>query len=358
MKKIALTLLVLIAFPLCYAQSTIRVYNWTNYMDPALLDKFTKETGINVIYKTYHSNDALIKEIISGKTPYDVVFPTARFIGELAEANALQPIDKTKIPNLKHSWPVLDEKISQISNASQYSINWMWGSVGIAYNQQQLASRGIQVNGLDVIFNPDVVSKLADCGVYIVDEPDDIFALALSYLNLNPDSNKPEDLQAAKQLMLSILPYVKIGSTEQVDALATGTACLSLGYSGDVLMARDKAKRLSNGIQIGYMLPKGHEIIWIDQMAIPVKAKNPDGAHAFINFLMDPNNNAQAQNYLNYASGNKTSQLLVSTEHLNNSAIYMPEDMIKNAYMSKPQSVQQRQARATIWQEIKKKSLK
>ncbi len=358
MIKTFFTLLIFIGVSFGYGQQPyIRVYNWTNYMDPALLDKFTQQTGIQVIYKTYDNNDALIKELSSSRTIYDVIFPTAHYVSELANAQLIQSIDKRKIPNIWHSWSILDKKIAQIPNVNEYSINWMWGNVGIAYNPKLVSARAVDVQSLEVIFNPMMIAQLADCGVYLVDEADDIFALALRYLNIDPYSKASEDLQAAYQLISHIMPYVKISSTKQIDALAMGSACLSVGYSGDIFMAQAKAQRLSNGIQIQYIIPKSYEIIWADQMAIPSNAQNPEGAHAFINFLMDPTNNAQAQQYLNYASGNKTSHLLMDTKHLSNPLIYMKEEMINNAYMAQPQNPTQRKNLTQMWDNLKKLTL-
>ncbi len=338
------------------APSVIRVYNWTNYMDPALLDQFTQETGIRVIYKTYESNNTLVKDIMNGKTKYDIVFPTAAFVSELVDLNALQKIDQSKLPNLKFTDNTLDQHVNKFPQLSDYSVNWMWGMTGLAFNKEKILARlpDATFDSLDLLFNPDLVKELASCGVYVIDDAEDVISAALLYLNKDPMSANLNDLKQAQQLIENILPYIKFAGSEQVTALAMGSACLSLGYSGDVLMAQDKADKLRNGINISFLVPKTGGIIWMDQISIPANATNPEGAHAFINFLMEPKNNAQAQNYLNYASNNHAARVLVKGENLTNNAIYPNVEILQNAYLNTALTQQQRQIHNEIWQNIQK----
>ncbi len=344
-------------FALQAAPSVIRIYNWTNYMDPALLDKFTQETGIRVIYKTYESNSTLIKDILDGKTKYDIVFPTAAFVNELVDLNALQRIDKNKLPNLRFTDGTLDQHMSKFPKLLDYSVNWMWGMTGLAVNRDKVLSRlpAATFDSLEILFNAELVKELANCGVYVTDDAEDVISAALLYLGKDPMSASFADFKQAQQLIESILPYIELGGSEQINALAMGNACLSLGYSGDVLMAQDKANKLRNGVKISFVMPKVGLVLWMDQIAIPTNATNPDGAHTFINFLMEPKNNAQAQNYLNYASNNHAAKLLVKGENLSNTAIYPTVEVLQNAYLNTALTQQQREIQNDIWQKVRKK---
>ncbi len=350
-KGLLVYLIFIILCPITYAQSVIRVLNWTDYMDPALLDQFTKQTGIRVIYGTFHTNSDLSNKMKQGKYAYDVVFPSANFVSEMATSGVLQKLDKAKIPNWQYSWALFNEKTALLPAVNEYSINWMWGSIGIAYNPKFFTQSAPL--SLDIIFDPAKIVNYTDCGILIIDDADDVLNLALLYLNMDPATAGEKELQAAKKLIEGILPYAKIvTAAEQIKAIASGRACLALAYSGDVLMAQEKADRLSNGIQIEYVVPKKHELLLVDQMAIPANAENLEGAYAFINFLMEPKNNAQAQNYLKYASGNKASHFFVEDKNRSNPVIFLSEETIKTAYISRPQNMQQRQLRMQVWGEL------
>jgi putrescine transport system substrate-binding protein len=188
-----------------------------------------------------------------------------------------------------------------------------------------------------MIFKPEIIAKFKDCGIHILDAPADIFAAALHYLGLDPNTHDPGDIEKATALLQSIRPYVlKFHSSEYINALANGDICLAVGYSGDVLQARDRAAEAGQGVEVAYSIPKEGALMWFDQMAIPADAPHPDEAHAFINFMLRPESAAKASNFVFYANGNKASQPLINKEVIEDTAIYPDQATVEKLYTRQP----------------------
>ncbi len=336
---------------------TLHLYNWADYIDPSLLEKFTAETGIKIVYDTFDTNEFLLTKMLSGKTGYDLVVPGTPFLVKMIEAGVVQPLDKSKLTHLDQTWDVINARIQEFPQAADYSVNWMWGTTGIAYNVKAFEERmpkGTEANTLSMIFNPEIVAKFADCGVYILDTADEVIPAALTYAGLNPNSTDKNDLAKAEEILLAIRPYVKkFHSSEQINALAGGDACLSLGWSGDVMMAKSRAIEAKNNIQIEFAIPKEGALIWMDQFAIPKDAPHVDNAYTFLNFIMQPENNAKAQTYLTYASGNKGSQQYLPQELLANKALFPDSATMQKLYTKQPYAQRDQKAVTRLWTKVK-----
>ena len=214
-------------------------------------------------------------------------------------------------------WDVVTERVAKYDPGNEYSINYMWGTVGIGYNEKKVQEAlGIdKIDSWDVFFNPEKLSKLADCGVYVLDSPTDIIPTALKYLGLDPESTSPEDLAKAEEALLKIRPYIrKFHSSEYINALANGDICLAVGWSGDVFQARDRAAEADQGVVVDYVIPKEGAEMWFDQMAIPADAQHVEEAHEFLNYMMKPEVAAKATNYVYFPNGNKASQEFIDKE--------------------------------------------
>ncbi len=334
----------------------LHIYNWAEYIDPALLDKFTKETGITVILDTFDSNEFLLTRMLAGKTGYDLIVPGTPFLTKMIEAGVVQPLDFDKIPNAKHRWEVINKRIREFPDAERYSVNWMWGTTGIGYNVKAFNERmpkGSRPDTLAMIFDPTIVSKFADCGVYLLDTADEVIPAALKYAGLDPSSTRSEDLKVAEDILRKIRPYIRKFDPEHTSPLAAGDICLSLSWSGDVIMGKERAISAKNGVEIDFAIPKEGALIWMDQLSIPKDASNPEAAHQFINFIMRPENNAQAQIFLTYASGNSGSHPLLPASLLNNRALFPDEDTMQNLYTKLPYSQRDQKIITRLWTRIK-----
>src|SRR6202022_2502779 len=254
-------------------ERTVNFYNWSNYMAPGVLEDFTKETGIKVVYDTFDANETLETRLLAGKSGYDVVVPTAYFLQRQITASVFQKLDKSKLPNLANAWAVGTKQLAIYDPGNQYGANYMWGTTGIGYSVkavQKILGADAKIDSWDVVFKPENLAKFRDCGIHMLDSADDIFPAALSYLRLDPNSTKPADLEKAADLVIKIRPYVrKFHSSEYLSALATGEICLVVGWSGDIMQARSRAADAKNDIEIGYAIPKEGAQMFFDNLAIP-----------------------------------------------------------------------------------------
>ena len=309
-------------------ERVVNVYNWSDYIDESIIDDFTKETGIKVVYDVYDSNEILETKLLAGGTGYDVVVPTSSFLQRQITAGVYQKLDKSKLPNLKNMWDMVTERTKVFDPGNEYSINYMWGTVGIGFNAKKIKEifGDEEIDSWKFVFDPEYAAKLKDCGINFLDSPTDMIPVMLAYLGLNPDSHDPADVAKAEEALLKVRPYVrKFHSSEFVNGLANGDICAAVGWSGDVFQARDRAEEADNGVELSYVIPKEGTQIWFDQMAIPADAPHVEEAHEFLNYIMRPEVIAKSSNYVHYASGNKAAQEFLDPELLHDPAVY-PDD--------------------------------
>ncbi|WP_324752845.1 polyamine ABC transporter substrate-binding protein [Roseovarius sp. Pro17] len=335
----------------------VRVYNWSDYIDEALLDKFQNETGIDLIYDVFDSNEVLETKMLAGGSGYDVVVPTGTFLQRQITAGAFQKLDMDKLPNHDNLWDLIESRTEQYDPENAYSINYMWGTTGIGVNVgkvREALGEDAPVGSLDLIFKPENMEKLANCGVHFLDAPAETIPMALKFLGEAPDSHDPDVIAKVEDVYMAVRPYVqKFHNSEYINALANGDICVAIGWSGDILQARDRASEADNGVEIAFHAPKEGAQMWFDQMAIPVDAPNPDGALKFLNFIMDPENSAAASNYVYYASGNKAAQKYLAEDVIGDPAIYPDEETLSNLYTTTPFEPKVQRVVTRLWTKIK-----
>jgi putrescine transport system substrate-binding protein len=306
-------------------EKVVNVYNWSDYIDPAMLEKFTAETGIKVNYDVFDSNEVLETKLLAGNTGYDVVVPSASFLERQIKAGVFQKIDRSKIPNWSNLDPEILQRIALHDPGNEHSVNHMWGTDGIGYNEGKVKAimPNAPVDSWNLVFDPKIASKFKDCGISVLDAPSEMVAVVLAYLGKDPNSQSAEDLKLAEDKLMAIRPYIRmIHSSQYIDALANGEICIAVGWSGDMLQARDRAAEAGQGNVIKYSIPKEGTIIWFDVYAIPKDAPHPDNAHAFINFMERPEVAAANSNFINYANGNAASLQFINDSVKNDPGIY------------------------------------
>lgn len=335
----------------------VRVYNWSDYIDEALLDKFQEETGINLIYDVFDANEVLETKMLAGGSGYDVVVPSGTFLQRQISAGAFQKLDMEKLPNHKNLWDLVIDRTDQYDPGNAHAINYMWGTTGIGVNVDKVREAlggDAPIDSLDLIFKPENMEKLASCGVHFLDAPAETMPFALQFLGENPDSHDPDVIAKVEDVYAAVRPYVqKFHNSEYINGLANGDVCVAMGWSGDILQARDRAEEADNGVVIAYHAPKEGAQMWFDQMAIPVDAPNPDGAHKFLNFIMDPENAAAASNYVYYANGNKASQEFLLDDVIGDPAIYPDDETLNNLYTTTPLDPKVQRFVTRLWTKIK-----
>jgi len=338
-------------------ERVVNVYNWSDYIDPTVLEDFTKETGITVKYDTFDSNDLLETKLLAGKSGYDIVVPTAYFLERQIKAGVFQKLDKSKIPNLVHVWPEIAQRLAAYDPGNQYAINYMWGTTGPGFDvkkaKQVLGGDG-KIDSWDIVFKPENFAKFKDCGIMMLDSSDDIMAAALSYLHLDPNTKSEADFQKAADLLMKIRPSVrKFHSSEYINALATGEICFVVAWSGDIKQAQKRAAEAKNGVDIGYAIPKEGAQMWFDNLAIPKDAKNVAEAHEFLNYLMRPEVAAKNSNFIAYANGNLASQKLIDPAVLNDKTVYPDEATLKKLFTIQARDQKTTRIMNRLWTRIK-----
>ncbi len=265
-------------------------------------------------------------------------------------------LDKSKLPNLKNMWPMIMERTERFDPGNAHAVNYMWGTTGIGYNVDAVQERlGTDtIDSWSVIFDPEKISKFTDCGVHILDAADELIPAALNYLGKDPNSKDIGDIEAAGELLQKIRPYVTdFNSSAYINALADGDACLAVGWSGDVLQARDRAEEAGNGVDVAYSIPKEGALMWFDMLAIPKDAPHPENALNFINYMMDPEVIAKASNYVYYANGNEASQPLLNEDVIGDPAIYPSAEAREHLYVTSPYGPKEQRVVTRLWTKIK-----
>jgi putrescine transport system substrate-binding protein len=350
-----------LASPSLAQERTVNVYNWSDYVEPTVVESFTKDTGIKVKYDTFDANETLETKLLAGKSGYDVVVPTGYFLERQIKAGVFQKLDKSKLTNIDNVWPDIAKRLATYDPGNQYAVNYMWGTVGIGYNVKK-AKEVLGISGpigdamanWDIVFKPEQLAKFKGCGVHMLDSADDVLPAALHYLGLDPNTKQQADLEKAADLVTKVRPNVaKFHSSEYLNALASGEICLVLGWSGDVKQAQKRAAEAKGGIEVGYAIPRGGAQMFFDNFAIPKDAPHAAEAHAFIDYMLRADIAAKNSNFLGYANGNLASQKLMDKAVLDDKTVYPDEATLASLYVVTARDQRVTRLANRLWTKIK-----
>ena len=319
----------------------VNVYGWSDFVDPKVVEDFTKETGIRVAYDTFPSVEELETRLAAGQTGFDVAIVPGRVLQRQIATGLYLHLDKTKLPNSKTLWPQIMALLAAYDPGNQYAVNYMWYTAGIAYNVDKaadvwggaLASPASSpptplLNSWSILFKPENLKKFSSCGVDVLDNPEILFGIALQYLELDPASIRPADLKRAADLLSGIRKDTKkFNSLEYTDTLANGDICLAVGTSEDSFRARDRAKEAENAVDIDYAIPKEGAPVLLDNLAILRDAPHVEEAYAFIDFLLRPAISARNTNFTRLANSVPASKAVIDKTISGNPSIY-PDDTV------------------------------
>src|SRR5688572_25055073 len=336
-------------------EKVLHVYNWSDYIAEDTIKNFEAQTGIKVTYDVFDSNDMLETRLLAGNSGFDVVVPSASFLERQIKAGVFQKLDKSQLPNLKNMDKEIMDRVALHDPNNEHSVPYLWGTTGIGYNEAAIKKilGDTPLDSWNFIFDPKEIAKFKDCGVSLLDAPDEILKVVLAWMGRDPNSQKEEDLRAAEEKLMAIRPFIrKIHSSQYIEDLANGDLCVAVGWSGDILQSRDRAVEAGQGTVIKYVIPKEGTIVWFDTLAIPTDAKHPKNAHAFINYLMDPQVAANNSNFVNYANGNAASLALINDEVKNDPNIYPTPDVKAKLFPSLAYNEQATSAMARLWQKF------
>ena len=316
-----------------HAEQTLNFYNWSDYIAEDTIANFEKKTGIKVVADVFDSNEVLEAKMLAGNSGYDIVVPSATFMARQIQAGVFQPLDRSKIPNYTGLDKGLMKTLSRLDEGNKFGIPYLWGTTGIGYNVKMVEKalgKDAPVDSWDLVFKPENLAKLKDCGVSVLDSADEILPLALHYVGMDPGSKTASDYKDSKmtQLLKAIRPSItQFHSSQYISNLANGDICVAIGWSGDILQAMDRADEAENGVEIAYTIPVEGTSVWFDMLTIPKEAKSPDNAYKFINYLLDPKVMADISNYVWYPNGVPASKALLDEEISSNPSIYPSEEV-------------------------------
>lgn len=338
-------------------EKILNIYNWSDYIDPEIIPLFEKETGIKVVYDVFDSNEVLDAKIMSGKTGYDIVAPGLDFMARQLRADVYLELDKSKLPNLKNLDPVQMAFVSKLDPDNAHGVPYFVGTAGIAYNKKMIAERlgpDFDMKTWDVIFKPEILSKLKDCGVAVLNAPSEVIPTALNYLGLNPNSTNLEDYKKAEELLMKMRPNVTyFHSSQNINDLANGDICITLGWSGDVLQAADRAAEAKNGVEIEYLVPREGALMFYDMFAIPRDAEHVDNAYKFIDFILRADIAAKNSSYVSYDNANKAAAPMVIDKVKNNPNIFIPDEQLRKMWVPEVHPRQINKEMTKIWNRVK-----
>lgn len=292
-------------------ESSITIFNWGEYIDPDLLTMFEAETGIKVIYETFDANESMLTKIEQGGTNYDIAIPSEYMIEVLKEKALLQPLDKKLLPNLRHIDPYFLNLPFDPENA--YSIPYFWGTVGIAYNPSLLD--GQTFTTWNDLWQPTLRNE-----ILLVDSAREVMGMGLNSLHYSLNETDPQVLEEVAQKLAQLKPNVKaIIGDEGVQLMTQEEASIALTWSGQA------AQMMEDNPNITYVIPEEGSNMWFDNIVIPTTVANPEGAHAFINFLLDPKIAAQNAAYVGYATPNLTALQSLEKQIVSDERLYPNE---------------------------------
>ena len=336
----------------------LNIYNWSDYIAPDTIPKFEAETGIRVTYDVYDGNEVLEAKLLSGRSGYDVVVPSASpFMARQIAAGVYRVLDKSKFPGWRNLDPHILELVSAGDPDNAHGAPYLWSDTGIGYNERQVRAalgEAAPVDSLSLIFDPTIAGKLAPCGISLLDTPQEVFPAALAYLRLDPKSRDLVDLDKAFAVLEKIRPYIrKIHSSQYINDLAGGDLCAALGYSGDVIQARNRAREAGNKVEIAFRVPKEGAMMSVDMLGIPADAPHPENALRFIDYLLRPEVIADVTNAVWYPNPNLPATALVKPEIRNDPAVYPPEEIRRRLYVDLPAPPAYERARTRAWTRLK-----
>ncbi|MDR6915585.1 putrescine transport system substrate-binding protein [Pseudomonas sp. 3296] len=333
-------------------EKTVNLYSWADYVAPETLQAFEKETGIHVRYDTFDSSEVLETKLLTGGSGYDVVVPSSSVLARGLAAGALKEISHEGLKGYANLDPDLLEKLAAVDPGNRYGVPYTWGTLGLGMNVEAVHKRlpNVPLNSLDLLFKPEYASKLKDCGIAILDSPQEVIGLALHYLGKDPYSTDKADLTAAEALLHQLQSNVLYVATgRQINDLANGSICLALTYNGDASMAADQARKANKPFEVAYRIPQEGTLVWQDNLAIPKDAPHPEEARAFIEFMLRPESVAALTNTLFFATANQAATPLVDEAVRTDPDIFPLPDMRARLYADQSMSLKDLRSRTRLW---------
>jgi putrescine transport system substrate-binding protein len=339
-----------------HEEKLLNVYNWADYIGKHTVSDFERITGIRVVYDTYDSDTTLEARMMAGDSGYDVVSTSTDFFSRQIKAGVYRPLDRAQLGNWGNIDPHALAVTARSDPGNRYAVPYLHAINGFAYNAAMIKARmpDAPVHSLDMLFKPDVVRRFADCGVTFLDSASDVLPLALNYLHLDPNSDRPEDYAAAAQLLLKVRGYVRaFDSVEYMNDLANKELCIAMSWSSDYATARARAREAGTDVDLVFTVPREGANITYDALLIPAGAPHPDNAHRFINYILEPRVIAEITNEIHYGNNNRAADPYVDSQIRNDPAIYPSPDIEARLYEEREANAALERIRTRTWTLVK-----
>lgn len=354
---LALGAALLLALPAAAQEQVLNVYNWTDYIDPKALEQFTAETGIKVQYDVYDSLETLEAKMLAGRSGYDIIVPTSEpTFSRLIRAKALAEIDRAKVPNWANLDPALMKRVESSDPSNRFGAIYLWGTVGMGIlpDKVKAAAPDAPTDSWDLLLKPANAKRLQKCGITIMDSAIDVIPSILRYLGKPPNSTDAADLAAVEKTLMAIRPYVRnFANAGALEALAAGTTCLAVTYSGDVIQAQTRAAEAKKGVTVAYVVPKEGAQVAFDMLAIPSDAPHKEAALKFIDFVLRPPVMAGITNVTHYPNAVPASRPMIDPKLLADTNVFPTDAMMATFFTPSaiPQAAER--ARTRMWARFK-----
>ena len=340
------------------ADGVLNVYNWAEYIGEETISNFEKEYGIDVTYDNYDSVETVDAKLLAGNTGYDVISHSSTAVARLMPAGIIMQLDRSRLPNFKNMSPeVMGQLAEKFDPNNDHFVPYMWGTHGVTYNEEFVRSvfPDAPIGSMDLIFDPENMKKLAECGVAFLDSPTDMIPMALAHLGLDPSSTNRDDYKAVEELLLSIRPYIKTFDNYAYIRMPELEFCVAVTWGPDGLFAQAAAIDSGNDIELKFYHPPGENKanIWIDGWIVPHDAANIDNAYLFLDYMMRPEVAAGDSNYTWYASANAEATDMISPEVTGSEAVYPSPEQVALMYPLKVVPKKIERLRTRVWTNFK-----
>ncbi|MCG3358585.1 polyamine ABC transporter substrate-binding protein [Neisseria meningitidis] len=346
------------AKPKAEQSGKLNIYNWSDYVDPETVAAFEKETGIKTRSDYYDSNETLEAKVLTGKSGYDLTAPSIANVGRQIKAGAYQKIDKAQIPHYGNIDKDLLKMMEAVDPGNEYAVPYFWGINTLAINTQQvkkaLGTDKLPENEWDLVFKPEYTAKLKSCGISYFDSAIEQIPLALHYLGKDPNSENPEDIKAAVDMMKAVRGDVKrFSSSGYIDDMAAGNLCAAIGYGGDLNIAKTRAEEAANGVEIKVLTPKTGVGVWVDSFMIPRDAQNVANAHRYIDYTLRPEVAAKNGSFVTYAPASRPARDLMDEKYTSDASIFPNKELMEKSFIVSPKSAESAKLGVKLWQGLK-----
>ncbi|VDC33432.1 extracellular solute-binding protein [Pseudogemmobacter humi] len=330
----------------------VRVLNWNDYINPETLMQFERETGLRVTYEVFGSLEEADTLMASARKPYDLLMRPGLGIRDMVDQDLVQSIDTAALRNFEEIDPVINTITTNWDPSNTYAVPYMWGTMGIVMDRAKVKERlGKEVWSWDLLLDVKYARKLADCGILVVDAPNDVLTAMVGAVGKPQSDLNDDSLAGLESRLTATAPYFEVVDSERfIDKVAKHEACVAVGYSGDAMQALSQAD--GKATALNFFIPDEGSIIWFDYFMLSQKAKGVDEALKFLDFLLKPEVAAQNTNYVQYANAVKASGPFIDEDLLKNPALYPPESVMKQLGVVNPVTPQLQRRIDQLWGDL------